>query len=68
MREELARQAQENYEWFVALQEAGFTAEQAIAVITRPVVTVQHTPYPPEFFEHLERQTALANKLLADDD
>jgi uncharacterized protein (DUF2384 family) len=54
-------------QWYLAYIEAGFSEEEAIAFLCRPSVSVQ-SQWPPEMMEALERQSALASKMLAEMD
>jgi hypothetical protein len=67
--EETAREiAKLYYDQYLALVEVGFTEKQATVIMSRPQVTVNSSPYPPEVMEFWERQNALATKLLVDMD
>ena len=59
--------ARDYFEWFLAYQEAGFTEEQAFALMCKPTVSVS-SQLPPEAMEFWERNTALATRILTEMD
>ena len=66
--EETRATVNEWYELFLAYCDAGFTEDQAMQLLCKPVVVINHASPPPEQYEFMERQNALATKLMTEMD
>ena len=62
--ERAANGAAEIRAWYDAYIRVGFTPDQAISLINRPLVQVT-SQWPPEMMEAIERQSAFLTKMLS---
>jgi hypothetical protein len=69
--QEILDGAQNGRDWYDAYRQVGFTHEDSMSLLVRPIIsqTVQAPAYetPPEMSEFYSRISALINKQMADE-